>query len=125
VSFFVGVDVPVLNLVDRLAERSNILQLLAANGGGLGRLPVLVRRPCAPTALPVVNETQRGDVYGGRAESRGLLGDGPPPGPRDIHRAVALSRLTGTATAMLAAGVAAAFPGVAPARARAGGGDGQ
>ena len=65
------------------------------------------------------------NVYGGRAESRGLLGDGPPPGPRDIHRAVALSRLTGTATAMLAAGVAAAFPGAAPARARAGGGDGQ
>jgi adenosylcobinamide-phosphate synthase len=47
------------------------------------------------------------NVYGGQAESRGLLGDGPPPGPRDIHRAVALSRLTGTAAAMLAAGVAA------------------
>jgi adenosylcobinamide-phosphate synthase len=62
------------------------------------------------------------NVYGGRAESRGLLGDGPPPGPRDIHRAVALSRLTGTATAMLAAGVAV---GRTHGPGRVYGGDGQ
>lgn len=48
------------------------------------------------------------NVYGGRAEQRGPLGDGPPPGPRDIGRAVLLSRLTAAAAAMLAAAVAAA-----------------
>jgi adenosylcobinamide-phosphate synthase len=47
------------------------------------------------------------NVYGGRAENRGLLGDGPPPGPRDIRRAVLLSRLTGVAAAVLAATSAA------------------
>jgi adenosylcobinamide-phosphate synthase len=48
------------------------------------------------------------NVYGGRAESRGLLGDGPPPGPADISRAVLLSRLTGAAAAIAAAAIAAA-----------------
>jgi adenosylcobinamide-phosphate synthase len=43
------------------------------------------------------------NVYDGRAERRGVLGDGPPPGPRDIRRAVMLSRLTGAAAAVLAA----------------------
>jgi adenosylcobinamide-phosphate synthase len=49
------------------------------------------------------------NVYHGKAERRGLLGDGPPPGPGDIRRAVALSRLTGVAAAVLAAAFAA-FP---------------
>jgi adenosylcobinamide-phosphate synthase len=49
------------------------------------------------------------NVYGGQAEQRGPLGDGPPPGPDDIRRAVALSRLTGTAAALLAA-LAAVLP---------------
>jgi adenosylcobinamide-phosphate synthase len=44
--------------------------------------------------------------YDGRAEQRGLLGDGPPPGPRDIRRAVLLSRLTSAAAAVLAALIA-------------------
>jgi adenosylcobinamide-phosphate synthase len=43
------------------------------------------------------------NVYGGRTERRGVLGDGLPPGPRDIRRAVMLSRLTGAAAAVLAA----------------------
>jgi adenosylcobinamide-phosphate synthase len=46
------------------------------------------------------------NVYDGQAESRGILGDGPPPGPRDIRRAVLLSRLTGAATALLMAAFA-------------------
>lgn len=50
------------------------------------------------------------NVYGGRAESRGLLGDGPPPGPGDIRRAVTLSRLVTAAAAVLAV-LAAALPG--------------
>jgi adenosylcobinamide-phosphate synthase len=43
------------------------------------------------------------NVYGGRAESRGLLGDGVPPGAGEIRRAVLLSRLIGAAAAVLAA----------------------
>jgi adenosylcobinamide-phosphate synthase len=43
------------------------------------------------------------NVYGGRAEIRGPLGDGPPPGPREIRRAVLLSRLAGAAAAVLTA----------------------
>jgi adenosylcobinamide-phosphate synthase len=41
--------------------------------------------------------------YDGRTERRGPLGDGPPPGPGDIRRAVVLSRLTGAAAAVVAA----------------------
>lgn len=51
------------------------------------------------------------NVYAGRAEQRGLLGDGPAPGPRDIRRAVLLSRLTGAAAAGLAAAATFALPG--------------
>jgi adenosylcobinamide-phosphate synthase len=47
------------------------------------------------------------NVYAGRTERRGLLGDGPPPGPADIDRAVRLSRLAGTAATVLAALLAA------------------
>lgn len=50
------------------------------------------------------------NVYGGRTERRGVLGDGPAPGPRDIRRAVTLSRVTGAVAAVLAA-VAASFLG--------------
>ena len=46
------------------------------------------------------------NVYGARREERGLLGDGPPPSPRDIDRAVRLSLLTGAAAAALAAAIA-------------------
>jgi|SRR5450756_177204 len=49
------------------------------------------------------------NVYGGRTEVRGTLGDGPPPGPRDIRRAVLLSRLIGVMSAVLAAVLAALF----------------
>jgi adenosylcobinamide-phosphate synthase len=72
------------------------------------------------------------NVYGGRTEVRGPLGDGPPPGPRDIRRAVALSRLITAATAVLAAVFAAVLeqavleqavfrPGTAAQRRRGGG----
>jgi adenosylcobinamide-phosphate synthase len=44
--------------------------------------------------------------YHGRAERRGLLGDGPPPAFSDVHRAILLSRLTGAAAAILAAAIA-------------------
>ena len=44
--------------------------------------------------------------YQGRAERRGLLGDGPAPAASDIHRAILLSRLTGAAAAVLAAAIA-------------------
>lgn len=35
------------------------------------------------------------NVYGGRTEERGALGDGPPPRTADLRRAVRLSRLVG------------------------------
>ncbi len=44
--------------------------------------------------------------YHGRAERRGLLGDGPPPAAADIRRAILLSRLTGAAATLLAAAIA-------------------
>ena len=43
------------------------------------------------------------NVYQGRAERRGTLGDGPPPGPADLDRAIRLSRLITVAAAVLAA----------------------
>jgi adenosylcobinamide-phosphate synthase len=43
------------------------------------------------------------NVYGGRTEVRGPLGDGPPPRPADIGRAITLSRLITAAAAVLAA----------------------
>jgi adenosylcobinamide-phosphate synthase len=51
------------------------------------------------------------NVYNGRTERRGAMGEGPPPGPREIRRAVALSRLTGAAAAALAALAAAGLSG--------------
>jgi adenosylcobinamide-phosphate synthase len=50
------------------------------------------------------------NVYDGRTEIRGLLGEGPSPSPADIRRAVVLSRLITAAAAVLAAVLAAAFP---------------
>jgi adenosylcobinamide-phosphate synthase len=64
------------------------------------------------------------NAYGGRAERRGQLGDGPPPGPGDIRRAVLVSRLTGAAAAVLAAAFAFLVPVPAwavPGRAQPGG----
>jgi adenosylcobinamide-phosphate synthase len=46
------------------------------------------------------------NVYQGRAERRGTLGDGPPPGPADLDRAIRLSRLITVAAAVLAAAIA-------------------
>jgi adenosylcobinamide-phosphate synthase len=42
------------------------------------------------------------NVYGNRVEDRPLLGDGRPPAPRDIGRAVRLSRAIWTTAAVLA-----------------------
>jgi adenosylcobinamide-phosphate synthase len=44
--------------------------------------------------------------YGDRVEERPFLGDGPPPGPGDVDRAVRLSLLVGVAATALAAGAA-------------------
>lgn len=43
------------------------------------------------------------NLYQGRSEQRGVLGDGPPPTSRDIRRAILLSRLTGASAVILAA----------------------
>jgi adenosylcobinamide-phosphate synthase len=57
------------------------------------------------------------NVYAGRTERRGTLGDGPPPGPADIDRAIRLSRLITAAAAALAA-LAAYLPGTRTPRPR-------
>ncbi len=46
------------------------------------------------------------NVYGGKVHDRPRLGDGPPPGPDDVERAVRLSGLVGWAAAGLCALVA-------------------
>jgi adenosylcobinamide-phosphate synthase len=46
------------------------------------------------------------NVYQGRAERRGTLGDGPPPRPADLDRAIRLSRLITAAAAALCAALA-------------------
>jgi adenosylcobinamide-phosphate synthase len=46
------------------------------------------------------------NVYHGRTERRGLLGDGGPPDAADLARAVRLSRLVGAGAAALAAVIA-------------------
>ncbi len=46
------------------------------------------------------------NLYQGRAERRGTLGDGPPPVPDDIDRAIRLSRLVTATAALLAAAIA-------------------
>jgi adenosylcobinamide-phosphate synthase len=43
------------------------------------------------------------NTYGDRTENRGLLGDGPAPGPADLRRAVTLSRAVGLAAVVVAA----------------------
>lgn len=40
--------------------------------------------------------------YGGEVELRGPYGDGPPPGPADVERAVRLSQAVGAAATLLA-----------------------
>jgi adenosylcobinamide-phosphate synthase len=46
------------------------------------------------------------NVYDGQAERRGTLGDGPPPSPADIDRAIRLSRSVIIAATVLAAAIA-------------------
>jgi len=46
------------------------------------------------------------NVYQGRTERRGTLGDGPPPAAADIDRAIRLSRLVIIAATLLAAAIA-------------------
>jgi adenosylcobinamide-phosphate synthase len=48
--------------------------------------------------------------YGGRVEHRPLLGDGIPPTPADVARAIRLARWTGAAAALVAALVAWRLP---------------
>ncbi|MBB3661535.1 MULTISPECIES: cobalamin biosynthesis protein [Prauserella salsuginis group] len=47
------------------------------------------------------------NVYGGRSENRGTLGDGPSPSAADLGRSVRLSRLVGLVSLAVTAGVAA------------------
>jgi adenosylcobinamide-phosphate synthase len=51
-------------------------------------------------------------AYGGVAELRPRLGDGPAPGTRDVRRATRLSIAVGAATAALAVGLRAALEGL-------------
>ncbi|MDT5026918.1 MAG: adenosylcobinamide-phosphate synthase [Micromonosporaceae bacterium] len=61
------------------------------------------------------------NTYGDRVEHRGALGDGPPPHPADIARAVRLSRAVGLASLVVAVVVTAAIGAATTAsRARAG-----
>ncbi len=46
------------------------------------------------------------NTYHGEVERRSTLGDGRPPGPSDLRRAVRLSRLVGAAALAVAAGIA-------------------
>lgn len=46
------------------------------------------------------------NIYRGQAEPRGTLGDGPPPAPADIDRAIRLSRAVTIAATVLAASIA-------------------
>jgi adenosylcobinamide-phosphate synthase len=46
------------------------------------------------------------NVYQGQAEPRGTLGDGPPPAPADIDRAIRLSRLIMIAATALSVAIA-------------------
>jgi adenosylcobinamide-phosphate synthase len=56
------------------------------------------------------------NVYQGRAERRGTLGDGPPPGPADLDRAIRLSRLITAAATVLCAAAACLLSGRGRAR---------
>lgn len=58
------------------------------------------------------------NTYGGRVEHRPELGEGRPPEPDDIVRAVRLSRAVGVAAAMIAAGTAAGLESVRGRRRR-------
>jgi adenosylcobinamide-phosphate synthase len=46
------------------------------------------------------------NTYGGRAEDRGTLGNGPEPGAADLRRSVTLSRAVGVGALIVAAVVA-------------------
>src|SRR5205085_7558230 len=50
------------------------------------------------------------NTYAGTTERRGTLGDGPPPSPADITRAVRLSRLVIIAATVLSAVIAQLVP---------------
>lgn len=56
------------------------------------------------------------NVYGGAVEDRGTLGDGPPPAPADIGRAVRLSATVGAGAAAVGAAVAAVRGALPPTR---------
>jgi len=56
------------------------------------------------------------NVYRGRAERRATLGDGPPPGPADLDRAIRLSRLIAATATVLCAAAAYLLSGRGSAR---------
>jgi adenosylcobinamide-phosphate synthase len=105
--------------------------LAPAVGGSPGRAWRIFRRDGAAHPSPNAGRCEAAfagaldvrlggtNVYHGHSERRGLLGDGPPPAARDIHRAVRLSRLITAAAAAASAG-AAALAGAGAAVATAG-----
>lgn len=115
-----------LNLVPARLTAALAIGLAPLVGGSPGAAARAVRRDAAAHPSPnggVVEAAFAGvlgirlggvNVYDGRSEDRGTLGDGPPPVPRDIARATRLSRLTGAAAAVAATVVACANVAAAP-----------
>lgn len=108
------------NLIPARVTAMLAVGLAPAVGGRPGRALRVLRRDGAAHPSPNAGRCEAAfagvlgvrlggsNVYAGRPEPRGPLGDGPPPVPADIDRAVRLSRLTTAAAAGLAALVALA-----------------
>ncbi len=108
----------VANLVPARLTAALAVALAPAVGGSRRRALRTVRRDGAAHPSPNAGRCEAAfagalgvslggtNVYQGLAERRGTLGDGPPPGPADIDRAIRLSRLITAAAAVLAAAVA-------------------
>jgi adenosylcobinamide-phosphate synthase len=87
--------------------------LAPAVGGDVGRAWRTLRRDGAAHPSPNAGRMEAAfagalgvrlggrNRYGGRVEDRPLLGDGPPPGPEQLERAVCLSLLVGAVTTAL------------------------
>ena len=107
-----------VNLLPSRATALVVMFLAPALGGRTGRTAAVVKRDArqhpSPNAGPVEAAfagalgLQLGGVntYGDNVEDRGTLGDGPPPQPADIARAVRLSAATGAVATGLAVAVA-------------------
>jgi adenosylcobinamide-phosphate synthase len=118
----------VANLVPARLTAALAVALAPAVGGSGRRALRTVRRDGAAHPSPNAGRCEAAfagalgvslggtNVYRGLAERRGTLGDGPPPGPADIDRAIRLSRLVTLAATVVCAAAAYALGG--PGRAR-------